>query len=181
MIVADQMQRAMHHHVRPVRLQGFAVAYRLAPDHFRADHEVAERQRHICRFAARGEPWRRKRQHIGGLVLAAPQLVQLAALARRDHADRELAAFAAFSQGRGRPGVHARAWWSPGTRAASEIEFQRPRRTHSLSGGVCASYAFTIRCTSGWRTTSAASKNVNATPSVWRRMLMTCRRPDILP
>ena len=46
---------------------------------------------------------RRKRQHVGGLVLAAPELVQLAALARSDDAHRDLTAFTAAAQRRRGP------------------------------------------------------------------------------
>ena len=38
-----------------------------------------------------------------------------------------------------------------------------------------------MRCTSGWRTTSCASKNVKATPSTARSTSTTCASPDCLP
>jgi hypothetical protein len=42
-VVARQVQRTVHHHVRPVRLDGLAVARRLALHHVGTDHEIAER------------------------------------------------------------------------------------------------------------------------------------------
>ena len=73
-VVADEMQRAVDDHVRPVRLERLAVAHRLAAHDLGADHEIAERQADIARHAARHATWlwRRKRQHVRGLVLAAP-------------------------------------------------------------------------------------------------------------
>src|SRR6185436_5355584 len=71
-VVACEMQRAVHHHVGPVGIDRLAVAYRLAADHVGADHQVTEWQVRIDGHAALRLLGRRERKHVGGLVLATP-------------------------------------------------------------------------------------------------------------
>ena len=93
----------------------------------------------------------RKRQHVGGLVLATP-----AAGSARGSRSRATTRTAIsrpsplFAQGRRRPAVHARACRCPARVCRERDPASRPRaRLIALSVGVCASYAFTMRCTSG--------------------------------
>ena len=84
-VVAEQVQRAVHDHVRPVRRERLALLARFAGHDRRADHEVAER---AGPSPLRGG--RRERQHVGRPVLAADTCrFEALALGRADDADAD--------------------------------------------------------------------------------------------
>src|SRR5690349_3703236 len=140
------MQGTVHHHVRPVRGYRLAIALGLAAYDVGADHEIAQRP---VAVAQRRRIRRGERQDIGGLVLAPPEAIELAAFALADDPHRDLAAFTTTTQRRRRPAAHACACRRPGACAPREIQPEAACAAHEFSEGACASYAFTIRCTSG--------------------------------
>src|SRR3954468_11619693 len=75
-VVADQMQKAMHGQMAEMVVERFLFVVGLAAGGLIGDRNVAEHARGIvCRSRAGGLQ-RRKRQHVGRLVLTAPVLVQ---------------------------------------------------------------------------------------------------------
>jgi flagellar biosynthesis protein FliP len=71
MVVAHQMQCAVYDQMRPVRTVTFSLFARFALQNLRTDHQIAQRLRLHTR-----QGHGRKRQHIGGIVLAAKLPVQ---------------------------------------------------------------------------------------------------------
>src|SRR5258706_5294361 len=161
MIMSREVQQAVHQHVRVVRTQALALAARLARHDRRTDHEVAfERLREI-----------RKRKHVGRVVLPAEFAVQPAAFGLAHVAD-------------GHRSTHAR--------GASPLTQRRIRRNVSsvrraLHGELHRfdfsrrSYASTIACTSGWRTTSSDWNCVTAMPRTPSSTLRASTSPEAWP
>jgi hypothetical protein len=119
-----------------VGIDRLAVAYRLAADHVGADHQVTEWQVRIDGHAALRLLGRRERKHVGGLVLATPQAIELAAFALAHDAHRDFAAITAPAQRRRGPAIHARPRRRPGPGATREVQLQAVRTTHVLSEGA---------------------------------------------
>src|SRR5580704_4390964 len=78
MIVADQMQKAVDRKVAQMMLERLSFRIGLAPRRLVGDRDVAEHARRIARLARAFGLQRRKRQHVGRLVDAAPIAVQRA-------------------------------------------------------------------------------------------------------
>ena len=79
-VVADQVQRAVHHQMRPVRAQrSCACCARLRAQHARRRSPGRRAARPV---RCRARPAAGKRQHVGGAVAAAVARVQPAALGR---------------------------------------------------------------------------------------------------
>ncbi|MNS38013.1 hypothetical protein D3C72_702490 [compost metagenome] len=79
------MQTAVHNHVSPVGLEGFVLLEGLGLDHLATDHQIPEQGE----FHA-GGGFEREGEHVGGLVLAAIGVVELAALRLVHQAHRHL-------------------------------------------------------------------------------------------
>src|SRR6185437_15021975 len=122
-------------------------------------------------------------QHVGGPVAAAEARVEAPALARADHAHAELAPGGTPPERGARPAPQLGARRRPGAHAPLQRQLQA--RVTPARGAHPPpprdSYACTMRCTSGWRTTSWASKKVKATPSTSRSSSMTWLRPERRP
>lgn len=83
MIVAQQMQATVHHHMRPVRLQRLTLLAGFLLYHLTADDQIAE-QRH---FNSRRR-FKREGEDVGRLILAAIGQVQLMAFCNVDQTNR---------------------------------------------------------------------------------------------
>src|SRR5258706_784855 len=144
-----------------VRAHALALAARLARHDRRADHEVAlEGLRRV-----------RKRQHVGRVILPAELAVQAAAfgLAHIAHGHR-----------------------CPHTRGARPLSQRGIRRDVGSPRGALygelhrfalsrRSYASTIACTSGWRTTSSDWNSWIAMPRKPRSTVRDWMRPEAWP
>ena len=75
----------MHNHVSPVGHQGLALFDGFGLDHLAADHQIPEQGQLETRWRLEGEG-----EHVGGLVLAAIGMVELAALRLVHQAHRHL-------------------------------------------------------------------------------------------
>ena len=169
----------LHHHVSPMR-RGRSVcsAPRLACDHRGADRQIAECASGVfAPFGGRGE-----REHTLGSVdpCHGSRTVQAAALGRTHKtpnaqararlavsiAQRRVRPARPSHAGAGDPGCDAsRIVFRPVSRGAGNADSgpARGSQAHDSGSKVSAlsrSYACTIRCTSGWRTTSFDVKNV---------------------
>ena len=90
-VVADEMQRAVHDEVRPVRAQALALLARFGAQHVRADDQVAQRCR-LGRIRTEDrQRRRRKRQHVGRMILAAVAGIEPAAFRARPRLHADLA------------------------------------------------------------------------------------------
>ena len=83
-VVAGEVQRAVHHQMRPVCTQRLVLGARFCFEHARADHQLPERQR---RGRRRRQLRRGERQHVGRLLLPAEARVEQRALRLTDCAD----------------------------------------------------------------------------------------------
>ena len=74
MVVAEQMQATMHHHVRPVGFKRLTLFLRFFLNDLTADDQITQ-QRHLN--ARRG--FKREREHVGGFIFPAIGQVELMA------------------------------------------------------------------------------------------------------
>src|SRR3954452_16354244 len=77
-IVADQMQETMDHQMAEMMIEPFLLIISFPARGFIGNGDVAEHAGRVLRAALAGRLQRRKRQHVGRLVDAAPVLVQCA-------------------------------------------------------------------------------------------------------
>src|SRR5713226_9253152 len=75
-IVTDQVQKTMDRQMAEMMIERLLFVISFLPGGFIGDGDVAEHARRIVRAAWAGLPQRRKRQHVGRLVDAAPIAVQ---------------------------------------------------------------------------------------------------------
>ena len=83
MIIARQMQRAVHCQMCVVGVDGFALLARFTVDHLRAQHDVAF-QAFGLRFVIH------KCQHVGRILLGAKTGIEALAFRRIHHAQRKV-------------------------------------------------------------------------------------------
>ena len=76
MIVADQMQETVHRQMAEMMVERLLFVIRLAAGRLVGDGDVAEHARGVVGAGRAGRLQRRKRQHVGRLVDAAPVAVQ---------------------------------------------------------------------------------------------------------
>ena len=165
-IKAKQMKTSVHHEMRPMISSRFTLLPRLSLDHGSAEHDVPEPS--TPRMG--NEPSRsRKRQHVRRIVPTAPQEIETSRFGRSDYAQCQLGTTPSCPGCLACPCAQTPYGRHSSTNAAAYIDTQtssRRRLTHEPSPerSPRASYASTMRCTRGCRTTSRASKNWKATP-----------------
>src|SRR5690606_16640505 len=134
-----------------------ALFERLPRHHRGTDHDIAQ-ERHL----QPGRHLERERQYVGRAFLATVGLVEFGTLVRVHHPHHHLRPLAP-------PGENSRHPAPETLRRRHPTPGQGVLHRHAHAHRFCAaappfspyvSYAVTIRCTSGWRTTSRALKKV---------------------
>src|SRR5712691_540220 len=169
-IVALQVEKRVNRQVRKVRFHRLALGERFAGDHRGAKDDVA------LHHAASQDIG--KTQHVGGMVATPIAAVENPRFGRADYPHRDLGR--TFER-RARPSTDLRRS-RDGRSARNDLKMEPEARLPGAPrscGPGCArraavphdgysspwrSYASTMRCTRGWRTTSSLLNAVNAIP-----------------
>src|SRR5689334_10496077 len=149
MVKALEMQHPVHDQMRIVRVER---AVGLAHDHRRAQHDVAV-QRPLAFID--------EREHVGGIVATAIFAIEASPFVLPDdaHGDRCI-----VGKRSPRPTLERARLRNRGCAGRVLHLHVQARRACAQLDSLRASYAFTMRATKGWRTTSSLVKRVKAIP-----------------